>query len=224
MDEGIRWNSVYRMIERALKLRDAVDLFFLNYDYDDEDIDISQELLEKQDWIDLKDFYYVLKPFRDLTKWMEGRASKAGLDGSHGALWETLEAIDVLFKKLREADQFADTHPLEVSEYYSKGIDAARLKLEKYFGLTDATPAYRCAVALHPANKWNYFEIEWVHKKQWISDAKKAVKEAYAQYQAAAETAIPTTNEIIISSDEEHRSPTTSSQTSEAYTSSGDSK
>lgn len=53
VDGGIRWNSVYRMIERALKLRDAIDLFFLNYEYDDEDIDISQDKLEKQDWIDL---------------------------------------------------------------------------------------------------------------------------------------------------------------------------
>ncbi|RYC77076.1 hypothetical protein BFJ63_vAg20049, partial [Fusarium oxysporum f. sp. narcissi] len=30
-DGGIRWNSVYSMIERALKLRHAIDLFFLNY-------------------------------------------------------------------------------------------------------------------------------------------------------------------------------------------------
>jgi hypothetical protein len=30
-DGGIRWHSVYSMIERALKLRYAIDLFFLNY-------------------------------------------------------------------------------------------------------------------------------------------------------------------------------------------------
>jgi hypothetical protein len=30
VDGGIRWNSVYSMIERALKLRHAIDLFFLN--------------------------------------------------------------------------------------------------------------------------------------------------------------------------------------------------
>ena len=94
-----------------------------------------------------------------------------------------------------------------MSEYYSKGIDTARLKLEKYFGLTDVTPAYRCAVALHPANKWNYFEIEWAHNKQWIANAKKAVKEVYAQYEAAAETATPIPDKIIISSDEERLDP-----------------
>ena len=73
-----------------------------------------------------------------------------------------------------------------VSIYYSHAIDAARVKLEEYFGLTDATPAYRCAVALHPANKFAYFELEWSHNKQWISEAKRVVREVYAEYEAAA--------------------------------------
>ena len=122
VDGGIRWNSVYRMIERgkfkpiahlaygsdkailALKLRDAIDLFFLHWEpTSDNDVDISKDRLGKQDWIDFKHFYNILKPFKDLTKRMEGRASKAGLEGSHGALWETLEAMDVLFKRLQEA-------------------------------------------------------------------------------------------------------------------------
>ncbi|XP_044717370.1 transposase-like protein [Hirsutella rhossiliensis] len=80
---------------------------------------------------------------------------------------------------------FADDHPDVVSTYYSHAIDAARIKLEEYFGLTDATPAYRCAVALHPANKFAYFELEWSHNKQWISEAKSVVQEVFAEYEDA---------------------------------------
>jgi hypothetical protein len=186
VDGGIRWNSVYAMIERALKLHNAIDLFFLNYSHIGEGYNISQDLLTPQDWIDLEHFLDILKPFKDLTKRMEGRANKAGLEGSHGSLYETIESLDVLFKKLQEAGKFADDHPEVVSTYYSCAIDAARVKLEEYFGLTDSTPAYRCAVALHPANKFTYFELEWSHNKQWISEAKRVVQEVYVQYEEVA--------------------------------------
>ncbi|KAG6999750.1 Transposon Tf2-6 polyprotein [Fusarium oxysporum f. sp. conglutinans] len=186
VDGGIRWNSAYAMIERALKLRHAIDLFFLNYNHIGKEYDISQDMLTPQDWIDLEHFLGILKPFKDLTKRMEGRANKAGLEGSHGSLYETIESLDVLFKELQEAGKFADNHPEVVSTYYSYAIDTARVKLEEYFGLTDATPAYRCAVALHPANKFTYFELEWSHNKQWISEAKRVVREVYAQYEEAA--------------------------------------
>ena len=100
VDGGIRWNSAYVMIERALKLRHAIDLFFLNYKHQGDGYDISRDLLTPQDWVDLDHFLGVLRPFKDLTKRMEGRADQAGLEGSHGSLYETLESLDVLFKKL----------------------------------------------------------------------------------------------------------------------------
>src|SRR5271155_3383192 len=122
------------------------------------------------------DYSYILKPFKELTKHMEGRASKAGLEGLHGSLYETIEALDVLFKKLQEAGKFADEYPDVVSTYYSSVVDAARIKLEELFDLTDTTPVYWCAVALHPANKWTYFEVERAHRKKWAADAKEAVQ------------------------------------------------
>lgn len=138
VDGGIRWNSVYAMIERALKLRHAIDLFFLHYSHVGEGYDISGDTLTPQDWVDLGHFHASLKPFKDLTKRMEGRANKVGREGSHGSPHETIESLDVLFKALQEAGRFADDHPDMVSAYYSHAIDAARVKLEEYFGLIDA--------------------------------------------------------------------------------------
>jgi hypothetical protein len=81
VDGGVRWNSVYAMIERALKLRHAIDLFFLHYNHSGEGYDISQDVITPRDWADLEHIFIVLKPFKDLTKRMEGRANKAGLEG-----------------------------------------------------------------------------------------------------------------------------------------------
>jgi hypothetical protein len=41
VDGGIRWNSAYAMIERALKLRRAIDLFFPNYTHIGKEYDIQ---------------------------------------------------------------------------------------------------------------------------------------------------------------------------------------
>lgn len=76
----MRWNSGYAMIERALKLRHAIDLFLVNYGYTGEGTDISPDILTPQVWIDLDHFLTILNPLKELTKRMEGRANKAGLD------------------------------------------------------------------------------------------------------------------------------------------------
>lgn len=208
VDGGVRWNSVYAMIERALKLRHAIDLFFLHYNHSGEGYDISQDVITPRDWADLEHIFIVLKPFKDLTKRMEGRANKAGLEGAHGSLYETVESLDILFKKLQEAGKFADDHPEEVSDYYSCAIDTARTKLEEYYALTDATPAYRCAVALHPANNFTYFELEWSHEKKWIAEAKRVVQDVYASYEEAAAEV-----DIAESTQEEDNEVTTDSDT-----------
>jgi hypothetical protein len=203
IDGGIRWNSVYKMIKRALELREAIDLLLLYWEPpSSDDYDIREDKLTKQDWVDLQHFFEVLRPFKQLTQRMEGNALQAGLEGSHGALWETLESLDVLFRHLQEAGRFADANPNLVSEYYATGIDAARIKLEQYYGLTDATPAYRCATALHPANKWSYFETEWSHEPSWITEAKRVVTDTFAKYEAAAESVLETIEDLSQLDDE----------------------
>ncbi|KAM3429235.1 hypothetical protein MY4824_008382 [Beauveria thailandica] len=61
-----------------------------------------------------------------------------------------------------------------------------KLSLKSVLALTDATPAYQRAVALHPVNEFAYFELEWSQNTQWISEAQRVVREAYAEYERAA--------------------------------------
>ncbi|KJZ68356.1 hypothetical protein HIM_12251 [Hirsutella minnesotensis 3608] len=125
---------------------------------------------------------YILQAYEEGS--IENLYTRVLVDG--GIRWNSAYAMIERAVKLRHAiGRFADDHPDVVSTYYSHAIDAARIKLEEYFGLTDATPAYRCAVALHPANKFAYFELEWSHNKQWISEAKGVVQEVFAEYEDA---------------------------------------
>jgi hypothetical protein len=57
-------------------------------------------------------------------------------------------------------------------------INMGWMKLNKYYGLTNKSPAYVSAVVLDPAQKWSYFEEQWreSHPK-WIGIWKEKVDE-----------------------------------------------
>src|SRR5262249_12951900 len=62
------------------------------------------------------------------------------------------------------------------------GINAAWLKLEKYFKLTDYSPLYIAAVVLHPSKRFEYFEDKWQRQPDWILHAKKSFHKLYHEY------------------------------------------
>ena len=66
---------------------------------------------------------------------------------------------DVLKKAQKEANK-PQADP-EQTKHYNSGINAAWLKLEKYFMLTDRSPLYITAIFLHPARRFEYFEDKW---------------------------------------------------------------
>ena len=83
-------------------------------------------------------------------KLLEGNASCRGKEGSHGAVWEVLEAMDFLNLKLKvQARAVWD----EAESYYKTSIDLGYHKLQKYYALTDQSPVYRMAIILHSAHK-----------------------------------------------------------------------
>lgn len=49
-------------------------------------------------------------------------------------------------------------------------------KLNKYYSMTDANVVLYAAVVLHPALKYDYFEINWAEHPDWIKDAKCKVE------------------------------------------------
>jgi hypothetical protein len=152
--------------------------------------DLSQDTLSEQDWHDLQLILDLLAPFKHVTKRIEGNANKEGQEGSHGAVWEVLYSMDYLFAHIQEVQARIDANPTALSDYYKTGLRAAYLKLIKYYGLTDQTPIYRAASAVHPSYKYSYFEAKWGEiggRSEWIREAKAAIKQHYKGYAEQAQ-------------------------------------
>jgi hypothetical protein len=100
---GVRWNSVYLMIQRGIQLKAFVNNF-LDDEISYHDYPAAGRIAadERQQ---LQAYCRLLQHLFDLTKCTEGIAS----DGSHGALWEVIPLMQHLFKELERLD--ADEDP-----------------------------------------------------------------------------------------------------------------
>ena len=111
---GVRWNSDLDMIERALQLRDALQL------YQDHYASADTETLDKGD--------------------CSVKSQAVPVNGHNGALWQTLSTTEWLLAKFEELKR----QPL--SRYFHTCINLGWKKLNRYYELSDSSPAYRLAV------------------------------------------------------------------------------
>jgi hypothetical protein len=103
-----------------------------------------------------------------------------GKDSYHGSLYESLTGIDYLMTKLEE---LKEQHIHLPSSHFKASINLGWKKLDKYYELSDLTPAYRAAIVVHPVFKMKWFESKWSKSHPvWINDAKKAVTSLYNEY------------------------------------------
>lgn len=98
--------------------------------------DLSQDKLIDA-WQALEQFAKVLHPFKKSTNHMEGDPNKAGLEGSHDVIWETVKAMDIMFGKLKKVGDEINADPDSYSDHEITGVDEAYCKLIKYFDRTE---------------------------------------------------------------------------------------
>ena len=88
LDGGIRWNSSYAMIRRALELKDPLNVYCaqlrMSTDPDDKEV-CEKDYLNPTEWKTLEKICEHLQPLFLITK---------GLEGNHGALWEQLPMLE----------------------------------------------------------------------------------------------------------------------------------
>ena len=184
---GTGWNSMYKMIARALRLDQIIKRYCEDWELPKgkDSYDLSKDFLDTEDWEELRHHEELIKPFWKVTIHTEGRA----VNGSHGALWEVLPAFDYLFKKLQVRANETVAIPHLSTTHYSHCLNVAFLKLSEYFTETDKTLYYRAAVALHPFFRYAYFEETWINQDNGVDEIRRA-KEAnqllYEQYVAQA--------------------------------------
>lgn len=161
---GIRWNSTYLMIERAIHLRDALTL----YQIDEGESMNKEDLLEREDWDELNNLRDLLAPIHEVSMHVQSVGSTAG------ALHNTLTSMEYLLQHLETRRAQPNT------KYYNACLNAGWLKLRKYYQLSDLNPAYIMAVFLNPHHRDVWFEDHWLPK-----DYKAAMKVIDQQYAAA---------------------------------------
>jgi hypothetical protein len=97
-DNGTRWNSSYRMIKRALKLRKQIDFYCFNarsIKAGDDGL-LPTQLLAEEDWYILTQVADALYHFDYATTRLEGLGKKA----EFGAMWEVIPMIEELQEQL----------------------------------------------------------------------------------------------------------------------------
>ncbi|KJZ68464.1 hypothetical protein HIM_12140 [Hirsutella minnesotensis 3608] len=134
LDNDTRWNSWFRLLDVTLDLQEHVEWYQKNY-YDD----LQRDYLSPEEWRTLEETRAFLQPFWKITQLTEGR---------YATLDRTLFTMDVLHKYYTQSfEKYSDRHSLRSC------IAASWAVFDKYYQLTDESPAYGAAMILHPSRR-----------------------------------------------------------------------
>jgi hypothetical protein len=154
------------MIERALKLKDAIHLY-QDYHYTAYD---RADYLTSDDWRELTELQALLKPIYYALMRVSEKDS---------TLYNVLTLIDFILIQLERAKE-QSTHT--DASYYKVYVNLSWSKLNQYYHKTNLNPAYIMAIFLHP-----HFKLAWF-KKHWSGfEYNKAVAYVHNEYSHAKE-------------------------------------
>jgi len=132
----------------------------------------SQDTLTTSDWLEIADLVDLLKPLAIASKVAQTTATHGGA----GALHTTLTQMERILTHL-ETKKTAQTHA--PASHYKACVNLGWVKLNKYYGLSDKTGAYRLAVLLNPHYKMRWFNHHWREKRAWLADVRQLANTAY---------------------------------------------
>ena len=168
-DNATRWNSAFNMIDRALRLRERIDVFCNCHQRairqprreDGDDGSVTNDTLTHDDWHTLTDICKILQIFLQATARLEGRASS----GSYGAAWEVLPVIFYLLaetKQMRDKEGALCNPDLDYGTidhtHIFRSLNVCISKLEKYKKLLSQSPIYVAANVMNPAYRWRWYQ------------------------------------------------------------------
>ncbi|KAM0707974.1 hypothetical protein Q7P35_004623 [Cladosporium inversicolor] len=143
-DTGIRWNSTYTMIKRALQLQKPLQRYYRDWrPMPNEVYDLKKDFLDPQDWEELCHFEELLQYFEKATQ------------------REVIPTMDYLFAKLKKHTKEVEETPEIFTDYYIICLNYGFAKLSEYYTKIDESPFYATAVALHPCKRFTYFDEIW---------------------------------------------------------------
>jgi hypothetical protein len=171
------------MLRTGLCLKDAIDGYFHKWAEED----CAGDELTPEDWSILWKIKAFLEKLKMTTK---------ALESSFATLDNVLLAMDFVLAQF-EAGKDAHTDDPILAPMYNSGW----AKLDKYYCLTDESPAYVAAIVLHPSHKWHYVHENW--KQDWVDSAKTMVDSFWEEYKPVGPpiplsiAPLSTTNEFL---------------------------
>ena len=154
-DNATRWNSWYRLIFRAILLKRPIQIFcFKNLDW------LGEDTLTDEDWRQLELLKTFLEKFSDATLACESR-------------FATIESILPIMEFLLDTLEVGkETYVADA--FLGPCCKAGWEKLDKYYSLTEESPAYAAAIILCPTEKLTAFN-KWAWPEAWVEKARKMV-------------------------------------------------
>ncbi len=156
-DNKTRWNSWERMLKIALSppVYDAILAYFRHY----RDDEIALDELSAEQWEILKKIHTFLDDVAQTTK---------ALESNESSLDNVLTAMDYVLDRFETMKEEYKDDPIIASM-----VNSGWSKMEKYYNLTDESPAYIIALVLNPSMKWAYVQQQW--KAEWLPRAREMV-------------------------------------------------
>ncbi|KAM4067314.1 hypothetical protein HRG_001288 [Hirsutella rhossiliensis] len=169
------------MLRAALHLRGAVEGYSTNGWKE-----IVPETSSPEEWVILEKIKSFLEKLKMTTK---------ALESSFATLDNVLLAMDFVLAQFEAGKEAHIDDPIMAPMYNSGWA-----KMDKYYCLTDESPAYVAAIVLHPSHKWHYIHENW--KKEWADSSKKLMETLWDDYKpveppSLSEVPLTTTNEFL---------------------------
>jgi hypothetical protein len=136
-------------MERALKLEVKIKVY--SEHHKDE---LDEDFMTPADWDVIRELKQHLEPFWELTIDLQSQAA----DGTHGAIWEALPAIEYLLRHLERLKESTPKQKRRIRECIMNSWSV----LQKYYSLTDKNHGiYACATLLNPGLRKRHFTDNW---------------------------------------------------------------
>jgi len=183
-----RWNSIYDMLVRALKLKVRFQAYCENWKPpkkvdDDDEYNLLHDKLSPAEWDGVEKVIKVLCPLKKITKQVERREK---------SLQDVIPYYDWILKHLYTAcqefeRQAEDKDQNEISQWLYVCAEAAWDKANTLYGKIGDSPAYYTARVVNPRLKFQWFEQRWGTddgKRKWVQGAKEVVIDHWRTYRS----------------------------------------
>jgi hypothetical protein len=150
VDNATRWNSVYRMLDRALTIKERLTRFVRIHKPDIDGYNPQKDRITAADWIFIERLRDALGSFEAATLQTQGYKP---------ILSDWFQTLHWL---LNEMDRWRiDAVEEQGDKRLSLCFGTSWRKIEKYYNLVDSTPVYYAAIVLNPTLKVRALQEMW---------------------------------------------------------------